>query len=159
MAGFYPYGQPNYSGINYPAYQPNYQQPMQPTQSQMQAQQPVQQTPQTQPTTNKIYVTSLEDALARFASPNSITVYHLQDESGEIEIATDGFGKKNYKIYKRAEFQPTEANSGKQPQYLTAEYANGLEQQLQGLESRLKLLEAKFNKQTKVKQSEGVDNE
>lgn len=45
--------------------------------------------------TNKIYVTSAEDALARFSVPNTITVYWLQDESCVFEVYTDYQGKKN----------------------------------------------------------------
>lgn len=150
---FYPYGQPNYGNYGYqPTYQPTMPQPVQPQQQQVQQQ-------QTQPTTNKIYVTSLEDALARFASPNSITVYHLQDESGEIEIATDGFGKKNYKVHKLTEFTPVESGKEQKTQYATSEYASGLEQRLQGAESRIKALEARLSKQSKTIKTEVTDNE
>ncbi len=47
-----------------------------------------------QPTTNKIYVTSLEDAMQRYASPNSTMIYVLQDENALFEIYTDPQGKK-----------------------------------------------------------------
>lgn len=47
----------------------------------------------TQPTTNKIYVTSLEDAMARYAGPNSTMIYVLQDESTVFEIYTDLQGR------------------------------------------------------------------
>ena len=33
--------------------------------------------------TNKIYVTSLEDALNRYAEPNTIMIYRNQDEKNE----------------------------------------------------------------------------
>ena len=49
---------------------------------------------QVQPTTNKIYVTSLEDAIQRYASPNSTMIYVLRDESVIFEIYTDIQGKK-----------------------------------------------------------------
>lgn len=49
----------------------------------------------TQPTTNKIFVVSADDALSRFASPNSIMVYLLQDETTLFEVYTDGQGKKS----------------------------------------------------------------
>lgn len=58
-----------------------------------------QQQPQ-QAVTNKIYVTSAEDALSRFASPNTITAYFLQDESTLFEVATDAQGKKNIRVRK-----------------------------------------------------------
>lgn len=61
------------------------------------------QTPVYQPTppqfmTNKIYVTSVDDALSRFANPNTITAYFLQDESAIFEVTTDIQGKKKVKI-------------------------------------------------------------
>lgn len=59
---------------------------------------PVYQAPPTPPATNKIYVTSAEDALSRFANPNTITVYWLQDESEVYEVATDIQGKKNIRV-------------------------------------------------------------
>lgn len=73
----YPYGN-NYGGTNY------YTQPQ----------------TQQQPLTNKIYVTSAEDALSRFASPNTVTAYFLQDESAVFEVTTDIQGKKNLRVRK-----------------------------------------------------------
>ena len=46
--------------------------------------------------TNKIFVTSLEDALNRYAEPNTIIVYRHQDEKFEYEIMTDCQGKNSY---------------------------------------------------------------
>jgi hypothetical protein len=43
---------------------------------------------------NKLYVTSEQDALSRFSSPNTITTFTLQDESGIIEVMTDAQGRK-----------------------------------------------------------------
>ncbi len=79
MSNFYgyPYGN-NYGGANY------YVQPQ----------------TQQQPLTNKIYVTSAEDALSRFASPNTVTAYFLQDESAVFEVTTDIQGKKNLRVRK-----------------------------------------------------------
>lgn len=59
-----------------------------------------------QPITNKIYVTSAEDALARFASPNTVTVYFLQDESAIFEVSTDIQGKKNIRTRKLSDVEP-----------------------------------------------------
>lgn len=61
---------------------------------------------QVQPTTNKIYVISLEDALQRYASPNSTMIYVLQDESMIFEVFTDMQGKKVPKVKKLVEFAP-----------------------------------------------------
>lgn len=64
-----------------------------------------------QPTTNKIYVTSLEDAMARYAGPNSTMIYVLQDESVIFEIYTDIQGKKVPKVRKLVEYVPEQANT------------------------------------------------
>lgn len=62
-----------------------------------------------QPTTNKIYVTSLEDAMARYAGPNSTMIYVLQDESTVFEIYTDLQGKKVPKVRKLVDFVPEQS--------------------------------------------------
>ena len=67
---------------------------------------------QVQPTTNKIYVTSLEDALQRYASPNSTMIYVLQDESMIFEVFTDMQGKKVPKVKKLVEFAPESDGGG-----------------------------------------------
>ena len=61
---------------------------------------------QTQPLTNKIYVTSGEEALSRFANFNSITVYFSQDESTIFEVYTDMQGKKSIKARKLVDLEP-----------------------------------------------------
>lgn len=151
--GFYNYNQPY--GVNYGAYpqQQNYAQP------------PIQQVPQAQPAqavpqnVNKIYVTSLEDALGRFANANTITVYHLQDESAEIEVATDGFGKKSYKIRKLSDYQPTETPKGQPANYVTVEQFNGLQGQITAFEERLKTLEKQVVKAEYLTKKTEADNE
>lgn len=50
----------------------------------------------TQPNTNKIYVTSLEDALNRAASRGSEMVYFHQDANEFYVIKTDMDGKKSW---------------------------------------------------------------
>lgn len=50
--------------------------------------------PAPQPSTNKIYVVSADDALSRFASPNSVMIYMLQDDTTLYEVYTDSQGKK-----------------------------------------------------------------
>lgn len=62
-----------------------------------------------QPTTNKIYVTSLEDAMARYAGPNSTMIYVLQDESAVFEIYTDMQGKKVPKVRRLVEITPEQS--------------------------------------------------
>lgn len=68
--------------------------------------------PTVQPTTNKIYVTSLEDALQRYASPNSTMIYVLQDESALFEVYTDPQGKKIPKVKKLVDFAPENEGGG-----------------------------------------------
>lgn len=67
---------------------------------------------QVQPTTNKIYVTSLEDALQRYASPNSTMLYVLQDESAIFEVFTDIQGKKLPKVKKLVEATAESESAG-----------------------------------------------
>lgn len=55
---------------------------------------PYQQQSQMPTLINKLYVTSEQDALSRFSSPNTITTFTLQDESGIIEVMTDAQGRK-----------------------------------------------------------------
>ena len=55
------------------------------------------------PATNKLYVVSVEDAVARYASPNSVMLYVLQDESAVIEVATDPQGRKTHRVRIMAE--------------------------------------------------------
>lgn len=80
------------------AYNPQFYQPQTPLYYQQPQPQP--------PITNKIYVTSAEDALSRFASPNTITVYFLQDESTIFEVSTDIQGKKNIRTLKLSDVAP-----------------------------------------------------
>lgn len=155
----FPYGQPNYGGMNnYANYQPNYQPPVQPQQPlhtqqpQMQYAQPMQAVPQN---VNKIYVTSLEDALARFSNVNTITVYHLQDESGEIEVATDGFGKKSYKMRRLSDFAPVEPKAETPMSYATYEQFTALENRISAIETQM----TKPTKSTSNKKAEVSDNE
>lgn len=89
------YGQPNFGAMNYGGYnaaQMNYGQPPAP---------PVQPQMQTQglPKTNKIFVTSLDDALNRPADYNSVVIYLHQDLPLLFEITTDPFGKKTHKTF------------------------------------------------------------
>ena len=95
------YNYPNYSNYNSPYAQPQ------------------------SPMTNKIYVTSSEDALSRFAIPNTITVYFLQDESTLFEVVTDVQGKKNIRARKLVDIAPQkeEKSEDKAPMnnYITRE--------------------------------------
>lgn len=62
-------------------------------------QNPVYQQPQPpQYTTNKLYVASVQDAITRYAMPNTVILYTLQDESAVIEVTTDAQGKKTPRV-------------------------------------------------------------
>ena len=53
--------------------------------------------------TNYTYVTSLQEAMQKYAPFNSKGLYIHQDGEYEFEIFTDYEGKKSYKIFKRIE--------------------------------------------------------
>lgn len=53
-----------------------------------------------QPKTNKIFVTSLEEALARPSEPNSEIIYLHQNEPLLFEIVTDMQGRKAVKTFR-----------------------------------------------------------
>ena len=67
--------------------------------------------------TNKWRVQNLQDALSRYAPPNSCGCYHctIDNIEYEYEVYTDMNGQKSYKVYKRV---PCE-NSTSQPTELT----------------------------------------
>lgn len=95
---------------------------------------------QTQPApmrTNKIFVTSLEDALNRYAEPNTIMVYRHQDEKFEYEIITDSQGKKSYKTLQLADYSSVQTeNDIIQPQISIEEF-NGLKGRIKALEDEV----------------------
>lgn len=101
--------------------------------------------PQQQPQlrTNKIFVTSLEDALNRYAEPNTILVYRHQDEKFEYEIMTDCQGKKTYKTLQLTDYTAQQAEK----QTATATIST---EQLQAFESRLTALENEMSKHNKI---------
>ena len=70
----------------YPPFTSYTQQPYQPPQPQRMP-----------PTTNKVFVVSIEDALSRFSAPNSVMLYILQDETMAFAVYTDEQGKKAFK--------------------------------------------------------------
>lgn len=117
------FGRPPYMGMN---------------NLQPQAQQP----PQMR--TNKIFVTSLEDALNRYAEPNTVIVYRHQDEKFEYEIMTDSQGKKSYKTLQLVDYSaPTSDKQDKSTNIST--------EQFQALERRLTALESQINKKVESK--------
>lgn len=66
---------------------------------------------QTPPNTNKIYVVSAEDALSRYAQPNTVMLYIQQDEAVVYEVYTDMQGKKAIRARQLVD-APTENKGG-----------------------------------------------
>lgn len=151
MAGFYPYGQQNnYGAMNYGG---GYVAPA-PTgiynQQSAVMQQPQPQT-QALPKTNKIFVTSLEEAMNRSVEPNTVIVYLHQDLPLLFEITTDFFGKKTYKTFDITESTqktPKTAQNGAAvdlSSYVTRKEFDAIQAQLDGLKSVLEKYEIKEN--------------
>ena len=95
--------------------------------------------PQQQPQmrTNKIFVTSLEDALNRYAEPNTIMVYRHQDEKYEYEIMTDSQGKKSYKTLVLGDFSAQNSDKQQEPTYASKEELYAFKSRLEALESEV----------------------
>ena len=71
---------------------------------------------QAPPATNKIYVVSAEDAMSRYAQPNTVMLYVQQDESAIYEVYTDGQGKKAIRA-RRLTDAPAENKGGSSGKY------------------------------------------
>lgn len=88
--------------------------------------------------TNKIFVTSLEDALNRYAEPNTIIVYRHQDEKFEYEITTDGQGRKSYKTFQLNDYSVQKANNIESQPIILREEIDDIKNRLDALESKEK---------------------
>lgn len=114
-----PYGQPNTQPIMNNGIQPQ----MTPPQATQQV-----------VSGNKIYVTNLQDALSRFASPNTTISYTTQDEKYVIDVFTDGQGKKTYQVFERTPYTPNEEKAPLEQQatnnFVTKDDFVGLEKRL-----------------------------
>lgn len=91
----------------------------------------------TQMRTNKIFVTSLEDALNRYAEPNTIMVYRHQDEKYEYEIMTDSQGKKSYKTLVLGDFSAQNSDKPQEPTYASKEELYAFKSRLEAVESEV----------------------
>lgn len=90
--------------------------------------------PYFQPTNYKIFVANVDDAISRFAAPNTIIPYFTQDEKGLIEVYTDFQGRKNIR-----EFQLLPVQKPKQTgDYITREEFNNLITKLDNLTTKKK---------------------
>ena len=94
---------------------------------------------QTQPApmrTNKIFVISLEDALNRYAEPNTIMVYRHQDEKFEYEIMTDAQGKKSYKTLQLTDYS-LQVEKQDKSFVVTEDEFNSIKNRIQSLENEI----------------------
>lgn len=87
--------------------------------------------------TNKIFVTSLEDALNRYAEPNTIMVYRHQDEKFEYEITTDNQGKKTYKTLQLGDYSTVQGEKQVMPNTISIEEFNSLKGRIKALEDEI----------------------
>ena len=108
----------------------------------------------TQMRTNKIFVTSLEDALNRYAEPNTIIVYRHQDEKFEYEIMTDSQGKKSYKTLVLGDYSAQNSEKPQEPTYASKEEFDAVKQRLEALESEIT---KKYKEERKIEKKGGLD--
>lgn len=87
--------------------------------------------------TNKIYVTSLEDALNRYAEPNTIMIYRHQDEKFEYEIITDGQGRKSYKTLELGAYSVPQEEKKVEAITISREEFDAVKGRLETLESEV----------------------
>lgn len=92
------------------------------------------------PTTNKLFVVSLEDALSRPADYNSEIVYFDQNKDVMYNVCTNGRGEKNWTV-----FDVTISKNH------SATPVNPMEKRLSDIESKLEEL---LNGQRNVKQTD-----
>ena len=113
--------------------------------------------PQPQLRTNKVFVTSLEDALNRYAEPNTIMVYRHQDEKFEYEIMTDIQGKKTYKTLVLADYSTVEAKGTSAHTNTFDERLNTVQAKIEALESKLARLEDSVEKKKEEKELKRIE--
>ncbi len=87
--------------------------------------------------TNKIYVTSLEDALNRYAEPNTIMIYRNQDEKFEYEIVTDSQGRKSYKTLELGAYSVTQVEKKVETPIISREEFDGVKGRVEALEAEI----------------------
>lgn len=117
--------------------------------------QPIQQSvPQLR--TNKVFVTSLEDALSRYAEPNTLMIYRHQDEKFEYEIMTDAQGKKTYKTIELKEYSVVEKGKETKTDTKTSDEINSLKGRISALEEKLKTMATQTSKPIVKTETKGV---
>ena len=120
---------------------------------QTQMAQPVQPQPM-QMRTNKIFVTSLEDALNRYAEPNTVMVYRHQDEKFEYEIITDVQGKKSYKTLVLSDYSAPQTSKQVATTQISMEDFEGLKGRIKALEDEVL---KKYKEERKNEKKGGIE--
>lgn len=82
-----------------------------------------------QQNSNKILVTSLEDALNRTSMPNSDIIYIDQDKPFIYHVVTDINGRKTYKTFELKELNPNQQSQ----QFATKDELKALEEKISTL--------------------------
>lgn len=100
--------------------------------------QPTQSVQASQPKTNKIWVTSLEDAMSKPVEPNSEYIYLHQDKPLLIEVITDNQGRKSTRVLElKAYVEETKPETIMPNNFPTREEFEGLKAEIQALKERL----------------------
>lgn len=89
---------------------------------------------------NKIFVTSMDDALARYAEPNSEMIYLDQDKPVLYEVKTDFQGRKTINLYDLAPSANGAGVGGSKmdmTNYVTKNEFEALQAQIKALEEKI----------------------
>lgn len=138
-----PYAQPQvpFGAVNAPVMPQIPQPPINTTPQQYTAQNGIQ-----PPKTNKLFVTSVEEAMARPVEPNTELVYLHQDQPLLIEVYTDAQGKKTPQLFDLTPHKAAEAASAPDVKYVTAEEFDGVRGEINGLKEQLAKLSRRAKK-------------
>jgi hypothetical protein len=100
-----------------------------------------QQVQQPQLKTNKVWVTSLEDAMARSVEPNSEYIYLHQDKPLLIEVKTDMQGKKTARVLELKDYVEKPNEPPKPKKVISKDFAS--KEDLEALKSEIQTLKDK----------------
>lgn len=98
------------------------------------------------PKTNKILVTSVEEAMARQAEPNTDMLYVHQDLPMVIQVYTDWNGHKTPQLFDIIPHKEAEAANADLSKYVTAEEFDGVKGEINGLKEQLAKLSRRSKK-------------
>ena len=138
-----PYVQPQmpFGAVNPPVVPQMPQSPMNTPQQQYGAQNGAQ-----PPKTNKIFVTSVEEAMARAVEPNTELIYLHQDQPLLIEVYTDAQGKKTPQLFDIVPHKAQETAKADMSKYVTTEQFDGVMGEINGLKEQLAKLSRRAKK-------------